>query len=175
VTAAPELRGKRTVLVGVAAEHVPELRRILDLPEIRSRWQDEDSAPDWPFDDPDLTRFAILLDGRVCGLVQCAEEADPMYRHASIDIYLDPAVHGRGAGSDALRTLVRHLVDDRGHHRITIDPAADNEPAIRAYAAVGFRPVGVMRAYERDPDGEGFHDGLLMDLLAEDLPDGYGR
>jgi aminoglycoside 6'-N-acetyltransferase len=33
---------------------------------------------------------------------------------------------------------------------------------------VGFRPVGVMRRYERGPDGS-WHDGLLMDLLPEDL------
>jgi hypothetical protein len=26
-----------------------------------------------------------------------------------------------------------------------------------------------MRRYERDTDGEGWHDGLLMDLLAEEL------
>ena len=32
-----------------------------------------------------------------------------------------------------------------------------------------FRPVGVMRRYERDADGSGWHDGLLMDLLAEEL------
>ncbi len=56
-----------------------------------------------------------------------------------------------------------------GHHRLVIDPAADNEPSIRCYAAVGFRPVGIMRAYERDADGVGWHDGLLMDLLAEEL------
>ncbi len=65
--------------------------------------------------------------------------------------------------------LARYLVNDRGHHRLVIDPAADNEPAIRCYAAVGFRPVGIMRRYERDPDGVGWHDGLLMDLLAEEL------
>jgi aminoglycoside 6'-N-acetyltransferase len=52
---------------------------------------------------------------------------------------------------------------------LVIDPAADNEAAIRCYAAVGFRPVGVLRRYERDVDGAGRHDGLLMDLLAEDL------
>ncbi len=60
-------------------------------------------------------------------------------------------------------------MQDRGHHRLVIDPAADNEAAIRCYAAVGFRPVGVLRRYERDVDGAGRHDGLLMDLLAEDL------
>jgi aminoglycoside 6'-N-acetyltransferase len=37
-----------------------------------------------------------------------------------------------------------------------------------AYQRVGFRPVGVMRRYERGPDGC-WHDGLLMDLLPEDL------
>jgi RimJ/RimL family protein N-acetyltransferase len=54
--------------------------------------------------------------------------------------------------------------------RLTIDPAADNQRAIRAYRRVGFRPVGVLRRYERGPDG-GWHDGLLMDLLPEDLTD----
>jgi hypothetical protein len=28
--------------------------------------------------------------------------------------------------------------------------------------------VGVMRAYERDVDAEGWHDALLMELLATD-------
>ncbi len=92
-----------------------------------------------------------------------------MYRHANIDLYLDPSVHGRGLGQDAVRTLARYLLDVLGHHRLVIDPAADNEPAIRCYTAVGFRPVGVMRAYERDPEGTGWHDGLLMDLLRGDL------
>ena len=36
-------------------------------------------------------------------------------------------------------------------------------------AAVGFKPVGVMRQYERDTDGKGWHDGLLMDLLSAEL------
>jgi aminoglycoside 6'-N-acetyltransferase len=82
---------------------------------------------------------------------------------------VDPAVHRRGIGRDAVRTLARHLFADLGHHRIVIDPAADNRPAIRCYESVGFRPVGVMRQYEHDVDGDGWHDGLLMDLLADEL------
>ncbi|MBC6461663.1 GNAT family N-acetyltransferase [Actinomadura sp. HBU206391] len=164
-----KLSGRTVVLVPMAAEHVTELRRIRRTPEVRSRWGDVDTEPDWPFDDPDAVVYAILLDGTVRGLVQYGEEEEPMYRHASIDIFLDPAVHGQGAGQDAVRTLARHLIHDRGHHRLVIDPAADNEPAIRCYTAVGFRPVGVMRRYERDADGAGWHDGLLMDLLAEEL------
>ena len=49
-----------------------------------------------------------------------------------------------------------------------IDPAADNQAAIRCYSKVGFRPVGVMRNYERGMDGT-WHDGLLMDLIADEL------
>ena len=42
-------------------------------------------------------------------------------------------------------------------------------PAIRCYAAFEFRPVGRMRHYERDSHSGGWHDGLLMDLLADEL------
>ena len=168
-TGAPTLHGLSAVLVPVAAEHVPELRRILSTPEVRARWRAEDASPRWPFDDASATRFTVMVGGAVRGMVQYGEEDDPDYRHASIDIFLDPAVHGRGVGRDVVATLAGHLVRARAHHRIVIDPAADNEQAIRCYAAVGFRPVGTMRHYERDADGDGWHDGLLMDLLAEDL------
>ena len=71
-------------------------------------------------------------------------------------------------GPDAIRTLARYLFEVRGHHRLTIDPAASNARAIAAYAKVGFKPVGIMRVYERGPDGT-WHDGLLMDLLRDEL------
>jgi aminoglycoside 6'-N-acetyltransferase len=85
-----------------------------------------------------------------------------------MDIYIDPSVRGRGVGTDAVRTLARHLFVDHGHHRLVIDPAAHNAAAIRSYRKVGFRPIGIMRRYERGTDGT-WHDGLLMDLLAEEL------
>jgi aminoglycoside 6'-N-acetyltransferase len=71
-------------------------------------------------------------------------------------------------GREALTLLARHLFEERGHHRLVIDPAASNARAIRAYEAVGFKPVGVMRLYERGPERT-FHDGLLMDLLPDEL------
>jgi aminoglycoside 6'-N-acetyltransferase len=101
-------------------------------------------------------------------MIQYGEEVDPKYRHASVDLFLDPGVRGRGVGPEAIRRVAVMLFA-RGHHRITIDPAAANEAAIRAYEKVGFRRVGVMRAYERDAGGDGFHDGLLMELLAGEL------
>jgi aminoglycoside 6'-N-acetyltransferase len=118
--------------------------------------------------DTDAQTFAVESDGHVAGAIQWSAETEPDYRHASIDIYLDPSVHGRGLGADAVRTLARHLIADLGFHRLVIDPAAGNAAAIRCYSKVGFRPVGIMRRYERGSDGT-WHDGLLMDLLAEEL------
>jgi aminoglycoside 6'-N-acetyltransferase len=164
------LEGAVARLVPLTDDHLPTLRRIRATPEVRARWgepEGEETSGDEAEDD--VTCFAILVDGVVRGMVQYGEEDDPAYRHASIDIYVDPEVHGRGIGRDAVRTLARHLVHDRGHHRLVIDPAADNAAAIRCYTAVGFRPVGVLRDYERDADGGGWHDGLLMDLLATEL------
>jgi aminoglycoside 6'-N-acetyltransferase len=155
------------VLRPLAEGDADDLRRILATPEV-ARWWD---VPDAGFpleDDPESTRLTIEVDGAVAGLIQFSEEPDPKYRHAGIDLFLDPAVHGRGLGTEAVRRVVRHLIDDRGHHRITIDPATANAAAIRAYEKAGFRRVGVMRRYERDTGGGGWHDGLLMELLAGD-------
>jgi aminoglycoside 6'-N-acetyltransferase len=142
-----------------------ELLRIHWTPEVMRWWDVPEEGFPWT-DDSDSTRFTIEVDGAVAGLIQYWEEPDPKYRHAGIDLFLDPALHGRGLGTEAVRRIVRLLIDERGHHRITIDPAVANAPAIRAYEKAGFRRVGVMRRYERDTGGEGWHDGLLMELLA---------
>jgi aminoglycoside 6'-N-acetyltransferase len=152
------------VLRPLAEGDEDELRRIHSTPEV-SRWWDLPDA-DFPWDEPESTRLAIEVDGAVAGLIQFSEELEPKYRHAGIDLFLDPALHGRGLGTEAVRRVVRHLIDDRGHHRITIDPATANTAAIRAYEKAGFRRVGVMRRSERDADGRGWHDSLLMELLA---------
>ncbi len=86
-----------------------------------------------------------------------------MYRHAGIDLYLGTRGQGQGPGSEAVALLARFLCGQRGHHRLTIDPAAASHRAIRCYEKVGFRWVDVLRQYERSPDGR-FHDGPLMDL-----------
>jgi aminoglycoside 6'-N-acetyltransferase len=164
------LPGERVVLRPLTEADRPAIQRILDDPSVARWWGPgglETRVDEW-FSDDDTVRFAIVVDSVVGGTIQFHEENGPDYRHAGLDIFLDEGHQGRGLGSDALRTLARYLFDVRGHHRLTIDPSAANERAIRAYARIGFRPVGVMRRYERGADGT-FHDGLLMDLLADEL------
>jgi aminoglycoside 6'-N-acetyltransferase len=170
------LLGAQVVLRPATVEDVEHLARIRSTPEVYQRFgggSDLDAAVADDLADEGVHHYVIELDDRVVGAIQWSEETDPEYRHAQIDIYVDPAVHGRGVGTDAVRTLARHLITDRGHHRLVIDPAADNAAAIACYRKVGFRPVGVMRQYERGPGGD-WHDGLLMDLLADDLVDKDG-
>ena len=132
------------------------------------RHSDEPDGAQWAIEWPAAPAGTGLLGSEVIGLVQAYEETDPDFRHASIDIALASTAQGLGLGPDAVRAVARFLFDVRGHHRLIIDPAASNERAIRAYASVGFRPVGVMRAYQRLP-AEGWVDALLMDLLAGEL------
>ncbi|MBQ1039429.1 GNAT family protein [Micromonospora zamorensis] len=165
------LRGRAVVLRPATAADVEALVAIRADPEVRRWWRGGDDLTGSvraDLGDDDLHVYAIEHDGRVVGAIQWYAEADPDYRHASLDVFLEPAARGAGLGGDAIRTLARHLIDEYGHHRFTIDPAAANSAAIRAYAKVGFRPVGVLRRYERGEDGR-WHDGLLMDLLADDL------
>lgn len=147
------------------------LLAIRSTPEVHGRWRGDDLDAEFGDDlaDPELELLTIEdSSGHVVGLIQFYEEDDPDYRHASIDIYIDPASHRQGYATAAIRALVDYLFEQRGHHRLTIDPAADNAAAIACYAGVGFKVVGILRDYERQADGS-WSDGLLMDLLRSDL------
>ena len=165
------LIGSLVRLEPATAEHVPALAAIRRTPEVHEFWRggdDLDAAVIEDLQEPGSTPYVIEFSSRVVGWIQWSAEEDPDYRYASIDIYLDPAARGRGLGTDAVRTMARHLIDEHGHHRLEIDPAADNAAAIRCYEKVGFRPVGIRRRSERGNDGS-WHDGLLMDLLADEF------
>ena len=147
---------------------IPALMAMLTDPEVAPWWGDYDADRlRADLDHPGSQMLAVEVRGEVIGLLEITEEEEPDYRHAALDISLRSDHHGQGLGHETLRVAIDHLIDAHGHHRFTIDPAAENERAIRCYAAVGFRPVGIMRRYERAPDGR-WRDALLMDLLAEE-------
>ena len=177
--AGPTAAAARPVLVGRTVTLRPGrpgdaecLHAILAEPSVSRWWGQPTPAGEIVAalrSDGPVVLLVVEIGGEVAGGIQYDEEDDPQYRHAGIDIYLSGRFQGQGAGAEAVALLAGFLFRHRGHHRLTIDPAVANEPAIRCYTKVGFRPVGVMRAYERGADGE-FHDGLLMDMLAAELP-----
>lgn len=158
----------RMVLRPLAKGDEADLLRIHRTPEIALWWDVPDAGFPWS-DEPESTRFTVEVDGAVAGLIQFYEEQTAKYRHASIDLFLDPALHGQGLGTEAVGRVVRLLIEQHGHHRITIDPCTENVAAVRSYEKAGFKPVGVMRSYERRAGQDEWRDGLLMELLAADL------
>ena len=163
--ARPALRGRLVALRPAADADAPALLAILDHPEVAEWWR----RSEWErLDESGAVTFTIVLDGAVVGCIQYNEETDPDYFSAAVDIFVAAAVHGRGVGGDAMRTLLAWLIDGRGHHRLTVDPAAANARAIHVYEKLGFRPVGVLREYERVAGGSR-RDALLMELLAADF------
>jgi aminoglycoside 6'-N-acetyltransferase len=168
--AAAQLHGEHVRLRPLTLDDVDTLVEIGAEPEV-ARWWGEVTPAELRAKAEgrdDATGFTIEHEGEVVGLAQFSEPGEGDFKHANIDLFLTPSRHNRGLGRDAVRTLARWLIGERGHHRLTIDPALENEQAIRCYEAVGFRRVGVLRRYWRDPDGN-WRDGLLLDLLADEL------
>lgn len=76
---------------------------------------------------------------------------------------LDPALLGRGLGSEAIGLLLQHAFVDLQLHRIGIRVLAYNERAVRAYAKCGF----VIEGREREAAfvNGAWHDDIMMGLL----------
>ena len=159
----PTLRGERLSLRPLTDADAPALLALLADPGVAAWWQ----RASWnQINEEGATVFAIVVDGAVAGSIQYSEETDPDYHFASIDIFIGDAWQNRGVGGEAMRLLIRYLVEERGHHRVTVDPAVANDRAVHVYERLGFRRVGTMRAYERTKDGA-WRDALLMELIVE--------
>ncbi len=74
----------------------PELLRIHASPAVARWWGEPEPGFPWS-DDPAATRLAVELEGALVGMVQFEEEHTPRYRHAAIDLFLDPPCTGVGS------------------------------------------------------------------------------
>ena len=167
------IEGDRVSLRLTQPDDADDLQVMLRHPDVArwwGRWNLDRVRSELIDRTDDVVVFAVECDGRLIGAIQYEEETDEDYRHAGMDLFLDPACHGQALGRETVALLCRYLFGTLGHHRLVIDPAAENEVAIACYAAVGFQPIGTMRQYERTSDGN-WRDGLLMDLLSADLVD----
>jgi aminoglycoside 6'-N-acetyltransferase len=114
------LRGAHVMLRPATAADIPELAKIRATPEVLRWWRGGDDLAAAVAEDlaeEGTETFVVEHAGRVAGAIQWHAEDEPDYRHAGIDIYLDPALHGRGIGTDAVLTLARHLIADRPRRR----------------------------------------------------------
>ena len=76
-----------------------------------------------------------------------------------LDMFLVPSARGRGLGPDAARAMARHLIQERGRERVTVDPYAWNEGAVRAWRRAGFVEIS-----RHDAGGEHTAPWILMEF-----------
>jgi aminoglycoside 6'-N-acetyltransferase len=165
----PSLTGERALLRAVTANDHARLAQLVAAPEVARWWGVyEESRMRAEVAAPDVLAWTVEVEGEIAGLLLVTEEREPEYPSVELDIFIAVPHQGQGLGPDAIRTALRWLFGERGHHRATIAPATDNVRAIAAYQRVGFRPVGVLRQADRLGDGP-WQDALLMDLLADEL------
>lgn len=174
-SAPPVLTSARLVLRPIQEDDLWPLVAILGQPGVARWWGawDHARAKAELLEGDDIVVWTIVHGDRIAGAIQIGENDDPQYKHASIDLFLAESFQGQGLGPEAIKRVVQHVIDDRGHHRMVIDPAAENDAAIAAYERVGFRRVGIMRRYELR-DGS-FKDGLLLELVVQRPEDPASR
>lgn len=139
---APVVRGDRTLLRAVDERDV----------DLLVEWHaDDDVARYW--DDKRFTREAMLLrlarprvtpfiveeDGEPVGYLQVHDLDDD--GEGGLDMFLVASARGRGLGPDAARAMARHLLDERGWTRVTVDPYTWNEAALHGWRKAGFVEV----------------------------------
>ena len=120
--------------------------------------------------EPDaFARLIVEVDGERAGAMAW-ERVNERSKIAHLGgLALDPRFRGRGVAHEAARVLQRHLIFERGYHRLQLECYGFNERAIRHAERAGFVREGVKRkAYWRH--GE-WVDGVMFGLVREDLED----
>ncbi len=114
--------------------------------------------------------FAAWIDGAAVGIQSIEPDASARYtdsmRHvATVGTWIRAGLRGRGVGR-RLAEASFAFARSHGYEKIAIQVLADNERALRFYAALGFERIGVARRHVRL--GERFHDVVHLEKFLAD-------
>lgn len=111
--------------------------------------------------------WVIEYQGRAIGEVLLDNFVEADKRAGLIIGILDPAVIGKGLGTEAIKAIAEFAFDTLGIHKLSMRVLAFNIRAIRAYERVGFVREGLER--ESALIGETWHDDVILGLLKKDF------
>jgi aminoglycoside 6'-N-acetyltransferase len=86
---------------------------------------------------PEVIAYIVEKDKEPIGFIQAWQEDGKQ----GLDMFLSSAAQGHGLGSTVANALAADL-SERGWSNLTVDPAVENEKAIRSWARAGFTPNG---------------------------------
>ena len=162
-----------------------ELRDLRDEDEaILFQWRSEPEVDRWMSDaelpsreahaawfdalrtDPDLRGWMITRAGAPMGLITLSGLSSH-HRRASLHWFLGSAeARGRGVGRAAQVLGLDRAFGELGLHKVFAEVMADNDAALKAQAASGFRREGYLRGHVLK-NGEP-RDVVLLGMLAEE-------
>ena len=130
------VHGQLTALRPAGANDVDRLVAWHADPEVARYWDDETFTQEEMRERlarDDVDAWIVEADGEPVGYLQTHPDG--------LDMFLIPSARGRGLGPDAARAMAEHLLHERGRDRVTVDPYAWNEGAVRAWQRAGFVEV----------------------------------
>ena len=131
-----QVRGRLTALRPADADDVERLFTWHADPEVARYWDDETftrAEMEERLGRDDVEAWIVEKRGEPVGFLQIHPDG--------LDMFLIPDARGRGLGPDAARAMAEHLTGERGRTRVTVDPYAWNEGAVRAWERAGFVEV----------------------------------
>jgi aminoglycoside 6'-N-acetyltransferase len=148
------LHGRLTTLRPAGAGDVARLVEWHADPEVARYWDGE------TFTRTEMSERLARDDVEAWIVEEHAEPVGYLQVHAAgLDMFLIPSARGRGLGPDAARAMAEHLIGERGRERVTVDPYAWNEGAIRAWERAGFVEVS-----RHEADAEYTAPWILMEF-----------
>jgi RimJ/RimL family protein N-acetyltransferase len=167
--------GRKVNLVALEREHLRLLHAWANDPELR-----QIVGPHFPVSFREKEKWFDQIatsESKKVFIVRTKSNASIGYMYLNIDwvnrkAELAVAIgekryRGKGYGSDAVRTLVRHGFCELDLNKIYLYVFRFNKPAIQTYEKCGFKAEGVLR---RDYLIRGkYHDRVVMSLLRKDF------
>jgi aminoglycoside 6'-N-acetyltransferase len=148
------VRGRLTRLRPAGADDVERLVAWHADPEVSRYWDDE------TFTREEMEERLARGDVEAWIVEEAGEPVGYLQVHPDgMDMFLIPSARGRGLGPDAARTMAGYLTNERGRERVTVDPYAWNDGAVRAWGRAGFVEVS-----RHEPDEEHTATWILMEF-----------
>jgi aminoglycoside 6'-N-acetyltransferase len=130
------VRGRLTTLRRAGGGDVDRLVAWHADPDVSRYWDGETFTREEMgerLERTDVEAWIVEEEGEPVGYLQVHAEG--------LDMFLVTSARGCGLGPDAARAMARHLIEERGRTRVTVDPYAWNEGAIRGWQRAGFAKV----------------------------------